>query len=89
MPEYTQQGPDYHPPRVQPGSGRPVADRKRVADVNAGPTNVDEPEVRVPLGVILMIYEARPNVTADAAALCLKSANPVILRGGREALAGR
>jgi glutamate-5-semialdehyde dehydrogenase len=43
-------------------------------------------KVRVPLGVILMIYEARPNVTADAAALCLKSGNAVILRGGREAL---
>ena len=43
-------------------------------------------KVRVPLGVILMIYEARPNVTADAAALCLKSGNAVILRGGKEAL---
>lgn len=42
--------------------------------------------VRVPLGVIAMIYEARPNVTADAAALCLKSGNAVILRGGSEAL---
>jgi glutamate-5-semialdehyde dehydrogenase len=42
---------------------------------------------RVPLGVIAMIYEARPNVTADAAALCLKAGNAVILRGGSEALA--
>lgn len=42
--------------------------------------------VHVPLGVVLVIYEARPNVTADAAALCLKSGNAVILRGGREAL---
>ncbi len=41
---------------------------------------------RVPLGVIGIIYEARPNVTADAAALCLKSGNAVILRGGKEAL---
>ncbi|MCF4151541.1 glutamate-5-semialdehyde dehydrogenase [Dethiosulfovibrio sp. F2B] len=41
--------------------------------------------VRVPLGVIGMIYESRPNVTADAAGLCLKSGNAVILRGGREA----
>ncbi len=41
--------------------------------------------VRVPLGVIAMIYEARPNVTADAAALCLKAGNGVILRGGSEA----
>ena len=43
-------------------------------------------KVRVPLGIILMIYEARPNVTADAAGLCLKSGNAVILRGGKEAL---
>ena len=42
--------------------------------------------MRVPLGVIGIIYESRPNVTADAAALCLKSGNAVILRGGREAL---
>ncbi len=42
--------------------------------------------VRVPLGTIGMIYEARPNVTVDAAALCLKSGNTVILRGGKEAL---
>lgn len=41
---------------------------------------------RVPLGVIAMIYEARPNVTVDAAALCFKSGNAVILRGGKEAL---
>jgi glutamate-5-semialdehyde dehydrogenase len=43
--------------------------------------------VRVPLGVIGIIYESRPNVTADAGALCLKSANPVILRGGSESRA--
>ncbi|BBD79864.1 glutamate-5-semialdehyde dehydrogenase [Aerosticca soli] len=42
--------------------------------------------VRIPLGVVAMIYEARPNVTADAAALCLKAGNAVILRGGSEAL---
>ncbi len=42
--------------------------------------------MRIPLGVIGMIYESRPNVTADAAALCLKSGNTVILRGGSEAL---
>ena len=42
--------------------------------------------VRVPLGLIAMIYESRPNVTADAAALCLKAGNSVILRGGSEAL---
>lgn len=43
-------------------------------------------EKRVPLGVIAIIYEARPNVTADAAALCLKTSNSVILRGGSEAI---
>ena len=43
-------------------------------------------KVRVPLGVIAVIFEARPNVTADAAALCLKSGNAVILRGGKEAI---
>ena len=42
--------------------------------------------MRVPLGVIGIIYESRPNVTADAAALCLKSGNATILRGGSEAL---
>jgi glutamate-5-semialdehyde dehydrogenase len=42
--------------------------------------------VRVPLGVVGFIYESRPNVTADAAALCVKSGNAVVLRGGREAL---
>ena len=42
---------------------------------------------RVPLGVVAIIYESRPNVTSDAAALCLKSANAVILRGGKEAIA--
>ncbi len=43
-------------------------------------------KVRVPIGVILMIYESRPNVTSDAAALCVKAGNAVILRGGKEAL---
>ncbi len=43
-------------------------------------------KVRVPLGVICMIYESRPNVTADASALCVKSGNAVILRGGKEAI---
>ncbi len=42
-------------------------------------------KIRVPIGVVLMIYESRPNVTADAAALCLKSGNAIILRGGKEA----
>lgn len=43
-------------------------------------------KVRVPIGVIAMIYESRPNVTVDAAALCLKSGNAVILRGGKESI---
>lgn len=43
-------------------------------------------KVRVPMGVIGIIYEARPNVTSDAASLCLKSGNAVILRGGKEAV---
>src|SRR5207237_830905 len=42
-------------------------------------------KTRVPLGVVFFIYESRPNVTADAAAICLKSGNAVILRGGKEA----
>lgn len=49
------------------------------------PNGLKIEKVRVPLGVIAVIYEARPNVTADAAALCLKSGNAVILRGGKEA----
>lgn len=50
------------------------------------PNGIGIERVRVPLGVIAMIYEARPNVTADAAALCLKAGNGVILRGGSEAI---
>ncbi len=50
------------------------------------PNGVVVERVRVPLGVIAMIYEARPNVTVDAAALCLKAGNGVILRGGSEAI---
>ncbi len=49
------------------------------------PNGLDVQKVRVPLGVIFFIYESRPNVTADAAALCVKSGNAVILRGGKEA----
>ncbi|HAI94447.1 MAG TPA: glutamate-5-semialdehyde dehydrogenase, partial [Xanthomonadaceae bacterium] len=50
------------------------------------PNGIHVERVRVPLGVIAMIYEARPNVTADAAALCIKAGNAVILRGGSEAI---
>jgi len=49
------------------------------------PNGLDIAQVRVPLGVIGIVYESRPNVTADAAALCLKSGNAVVLRGGSEA----
>src|SRR4029434_6933053 len=50
------------------------------------PNGMEISRVRVPLGVIGFIYESRPNVTADAAALCLQSGNAVLLRGGSEAL---
>ena len=50
------------------------------------PTGIQVGKMRVPLGVIGIIYEARPNVTADAAGLCLKSGNAAILRGGKEAI---
>jgi glutamate-5-semialdehyde dehydrogenase len=50
------------------------------------PNGLDIARVSVPIGVIAMIYEARPNVTADAAALCIRSGNAVILRGGSECL---
>jgi hypothetical protein len=50
------------------------------------PNGLEIQKVRVPIGVIGIIYESRPNVTADAAALCFKTSNAVILRGGKEAL---
>jgi glutamate-5-semialdehyde dehydrogenase len=50
------------------------------------PNGLEVERVRIPLGVVAMIYEARPNVTADAAALCLKAGNAVVLRGGSEAI---
>ncbi|MDX9707295.1 MAG: glutamate-5-semialdehyde dehydrogenase [Azospira sp.] len=57
-----------------------------IADVKFRPSGIQVGKMRVPLGVIGIIYEARPNVTADAAALCLKSGNAAILRGGSEAI---
>ena len=57
-----------------------------VTDMKRRPSGISVGKMRVPLGVIGIIYEARPNVTADAAALCLKSGNAAILRGGKEAL---
>ncbi len=58
-----------------------------ITDVQTRPTGIEVGRMRVPLGVVGMIYESRPNVTADAAALCLKSGNACILRGGSEAQA--
>jgi glutamate-5-semialdehyde dehydrogenase len=57
-----------------------------VAALQRRPNGLMVGRMRIPLGVIGMIYESRPNVTADAAALCLKSGNAVILRGGSEAI---
>ena len=57
-----------------------------VVDGKTLPNGLQITKVRVPLGVIGIIYEARPNVTADAAGLCLKSGNAVILKGGSEAM---
>lgn len=56
-----------------------------VTDLNYRPSGIQVGRMRVPLGVVGIIYESRPNVTADAAALCLKAGNACILRGGSEA----
>lgn len=58
----------------------------RMSNVVRRPNGLDVGRMRVPLGVIAMIYESRPNVTVDAAALCLKAGNSIILRGGSEAI---
>jgi glutamate-5-semialdehyde dehydrogenase len=57
-----------------------------ISDLRYRPSGIQVGRMRVPLGVIGIIYESRPNVTVDAAALCLKSGNACILRGGKEAL---
>ena len=59
----------------------------KTRSVGTRPNGIEINKMRIPLGVVCMIYEARPNVTADAGALCFKSGNGVILRGGKEALA--
>ena len=69
--------------RVVAGLPDPVG---RVESGWRRPNGLEIERVRVPIGVILMIYESRPNVTADAAGLCLKSSNVAILRGGKEAI---
>jgi glutamate-5-semialdehyde dehydrogenase len=58
----------------------------RISERVRRPTGIEVARMRVPLGVIAIIYESRPNVTADAAVLCVKSGNAAILRGGSEAL---
>ena len=58
----------------------------QLREITERPNGIKISKMRVPLGVVCMIYEARPNVTADAGALCFKSGNGVILRGGKEAL---
>jgi glutamate-5-semialdehyde dehydrogenase len=58
-----------------------------ISDMNTMPSGIQVGRMRVPLGVIAIIYESRPNVTVEAASLCLKSGNATILRGGSEALA--
>ena len=57
-----------------------------ISDMNYRPSGLQVGKMRVPLGVIGIIYESRPNVTVDAAALCLKSGNATVLRGGSEAI---
>ena len=59
----------------------------KISDRVRRPSGIEVARMRVPLGVVGIIYESRPNVTADAAALCLKSGNACILRGGSESLA--
>ncbi|MGB2106523.1 MAG: gamma-glutamyl-phosphate reductase, partial [Porticoccaceae bacterium] len=57
-----------------------------VTDLGYRPSGIQLGQMRVPLGVVGIIYESRPNVTVDAASLCLKSGNATILRGGSEAI---
>ncbi len=57
-----------------------------ITDLDPTPSGIEVSRMRVPLGVVGIIYESRPNVTADAAALCLKSGNACLLRGGSEAI---
>ena len=70
-------------------SVRQIADQVdpvgQIIDGYVQPSGLRISKVRVPLGVVLFIYESRPNVTSDAAALCVKSGNALILRGGKEA----
>ena len=58
----------------------------QIIESTVRPSGIEVQKVRVPLGVVFFIYESRPNVTADAAGICVKSGNAVILRGGKEAI---
>src|SRR5947209_6186681 len=58
----------------------------RLLDERVRPNGLKLQKIATPIGVVVIIYESRPNVTADAASLCFKSGNATILRGGREAL---
>lgn len=58
----------------------------QISDMARRPSGITVGRMRIPLGVVAMVYESRPNVTIDAAALCLKAGNGVILRGGSEAI---
>ena len=72
------------------GSVRQIADQPdpvgQIIEGYVRPNGLRLQKLRVPIGVVLIIFESRPNVTSDAAALCLKSGNAAILRGGKEAL---
>jgi len=74
-----------HDVRAVAGLPDPVGE---VYDQTVRPNGLRIHKVRVPLGVVGIVYEARPNVTSDVAALCVKSGNAAILRGGHEALHG-
>jgi glutamate-5-semialdehyde dehydrogenase len=69
--------------KVVSGLPDPVGE---ITDLDPTPSGIEVSKMRVPLGVVGIIYESRPNVTADAAALCLKSGNACLLRGGSEAI---
>src|SRR5246500_1432515 len=58
----------------------------RILDERTRPNGLKLQKITTPIGVVVIIYESRPNVTADAASLCLKSGNATILRGGKEAI---
>ena len=57
-----------------------------ISNLSFRPSGIQVGRMRVPIGVVAVIYESRPNVTADVSALCIKSGNAVILKGGSEAI---